>query len=148
MIDPSVLRAKLTLAILALCSRTVSAQSSAGEQLTCGDSTMPQARYARATRATLADSVSGLAIVVQDLKHHGVKVNDVQAWGPRGANGSPGDSSGRTVFADRYPGLYSVRVRMESNGPRWIYGATLRPGYFDTVAVTVGTRCSLVWRGR
>jgi hypothetical protein len=113
----------------------------------CGDSTMPRAAFARAARATRSDSLSGIAIVVEDSSHRRIQLADVQAWGPTGATGGPGNASGTTVFADRDPGLYSLRIRLEETSPRWIYAATLRPRYVDTVIVTMGTRCTLIWRG-
>src|SRR5215510_7415391 len=132
---------------LATCSRPATRPSSAAEQLTCGDSTMPRATYARAAGATRSDSLSGIAIVVEDSNHRRIKLADVQAWGPTGAIGGPGNASGTTVFTDRDPGLYSLRMRLEETSPRWIYAATLRPRYVDTVIVTVGTRCTLIRRG-
>jgi hypothetical protein len=134
--------------VLVTCSRPTTRPSSAAEQLMCGDSTMPRATYARAARAARSDSLSGIAIVVEDSSHRRIKLADVQAWGPTGATGGPGNASGTTVFADRDPGLYSLRIRLEETSPRWIYAATLRPRYVDTVIVTMGTRCTLIWRGR
>jgi hypothetical protein len=142
------LRKTLTVAFaLAACGKPAIQPSPAVEQLTCGDSSMPQAKYARAVRATRSDSLSGIAVVLEDSSHRHLKAADVQAWGPAGGSGGPGDPSGITTFADRNPGLYSLRLRLEASGPRWIYAATLRPSYVDTVIVTVGTRCTLIWRG-
>jgi hypothetical protein len=133
--------------VLTACSRPTIGPSSAAEQLTCGDSTMPRAMYARAARPTRFDSLSGIAIVVEDSSHRRVKLADVQARGPTGAIGGPGNASGTTVFVDRDPGLYSLRIRLDETSPRWIYAATLRRHYVDTVVVTIGTRCTLLWRG-
>jgi len=140
----------LTLVIaiaLAACGKPAVQPLPVVELLTCGDSTMPQARYSRALRATRSDSLSGVAVLVEDSSHRRLKAADVQAWGPTGGIGGPGDPSGITVLADRDPGLYSLSVRLEASGPRWTYAATLRPGYVDTAIVTVGTRCTLIWRG-
>ena len=52
---------------------------------------MPQAVYARAARPTRSDSLASVAIVTHDAGHHPMAVADVQAWGPRGASGQPGD---------------------------------------------------------
>jgi hypothetical protein len=133
---------------LSACHRAAVVAAPVAEQLTCGDSTMPRATYARATKATRSDSLSDVAIVVQDSTHRGLKAAEVQAWEPTGAISESGQASGTTVFTGRDPGLYSLRVRMQAAGPRWMYAATLRPAYADTVIVTVGTRCTLVWRGR
>ena len=132
---------------LAACGTPAVQPSPSVELLTCGDSSMPQAKYARAVRATRVDSLSGIAVVIEDSSHRRLKAADVQAWGPKGGSGGSGDPSGITMFADRDPGLYSLRLRLEAGGPRWIYAATLRPSHVDTVIVTVGTRCTLIWRG-
>lgn len=138
----------LTVAIIiAACGRPAFGQSRPAEQLTCGDSTMPQAVYARATHITRMDTRSDIAIVVEDSSHRRVRVAEVQAWGPTGAVFQHGDTSGTTVFTERDPGLYSVRVRLVENGPRWIYAATLRPSFADTIIVTIGARCTLIWKG-
>ena len=133
--------------VLAACGKPAVHPVPAVELLTCGDSSMPQARYARAVRPTRSDSLSGIAVVLEDSSHRRLKAVDVQAWGPTGSSGGPGDPSGVTMFVDRDPGLYSLRLRLETNGPRWIYAAQLRPSHVDTVIVTVGTRCTLIWRG-
>jgi hypothetical protein len=132
---------------LAACGKPAVQPLPAAELLTCGDSTTPQARMSRAMRPTRSDSLSGVAVILEDSSRRRLKAADVQAWGPTGGSGGPGDPSGITMFADRDPGLYSLRVRLEASGPRWIYAATLRPGYTDTAVVTVGTRCTLIWRG-
>jgi hypothetical protein len=116
--------------------------------LTCGDSATPRATYGRATQASRTDLLAGLAVVVQDSIGRRLQVADVQAWGPTGAIAEPGNPSGLTVFTDRDPGLYSLRLRLQAGGPRWIYAVTLRPNYVDTATVSVGTKCALVWSGR
>lgn len=133
---------------LAACSRPpVPPPTLAAEQLTCGDGSMPRAVYARAARPTRLDTLSGVAIIMEDSAHGRVRVADVQLWDHQGMIGGPGDSSGMNVITDREPGLHSLRVRLEAAGPRWMYIATLRPGHVDTVTITVGTSCTLVWRG-
>ena len=136
--------------VLAGCAHFQSGRSPAAvvEQLTCGDSATPRATYARATQASRADSLAGLAVVVQDSTGRRLHAAEVQAWGPTGAIAEPGNPSGLTVFTDRDPGLYSLRLRLQAGGPRWIYAVTLRPNYIDTATVTVGTKCTLVWSGR
>ncbi|CAN5918681.1 hypothetical protein BH11GEM2_BH11GEM2_34600 [soil metagenome] len=117
------------------------------EALTCGDSTAAYARYGRAGKPSLADTASAVVVtVVKGAPPHGVRVNDIQLWGPRSAHGGPGDSSGTTIFPDRDPGLHSLQIRVTSDR-RWIYAATLRPGYVDTVIVDLDRRCTTVWRG-
>ena len=72
---------------------------------------------------------------MKDSARHQVLVDDVQLWGPRGAAGGPGSSTGTNTFSQREPGLYSVRIRLRPVGPRWIYAATVRAGFLDTVLV-------------
>ncbi len=115
--------------------------------LTCGDSSAAYAQYAKAGAPSLADTASALAVtIVTGAPPHGVRVNDIQLWGPRSAGGMPGDSSGTTIFRDRDPGLHSLKIRVTSD-QRWIYAATLRAGYVDTVIVNLDRRCTTVWRG-
>jgi hypothetical protein len=128
--------------------RSVPPPPTVAEQLTCGDSATPRATYARAKQASRADSLAGLAVVVEDSSGRRLQSADVQAWGPTGAVGEPGNPSGLTVFTDRDPGLYSLRLRLQADGPRWIYAVTLRPNYVDTATVIVGTKCTLIWSGR
>jgi len=108
----------------------------------------PRAIQARATQVSRADSLAGLAVVVLDSQGQRLHAADVQAWGPAGGIGGPGNPEGLTVFTDRDPGLYSLRVRLHADGPRWIYAVTLRPNYVDTATVVVGTPCTLIWSGR
>ena len=105
---------------------------------------MPLAVYARAQTRTEPDSFAGIAVTVKDTTGHQVQVEDVQAWGPRGAAGGPGSPTGTTTFAKRDPGLYSVRIRSRQTDRQWIYAATLRAGFLDTVVVTVGVPCTIV----
>src|SRR6266550_2071396 len=84
--------------IVDACRRPIPSPTPTTEQLMCGDSTMPAAVYRRATQPTLADSLSAIAITVEDSNHHRVTAADVQAWGPYGAIGGPGSPSGTTVF--------------------------------------------------
>ena len=108
---------------------------------------MPRAAYDRAASRTLKDSLAGIAITVLDSAHTPLQAADIQVWGPKGAAGGPGNASGTTAFPNRDPGLYSLRIRMSNDGPRWIYAATLRPGFFDTVEVNVNARCTSIWHG-
>lgn len=140
----------VAIAVMGGCTRRAgiaSIATSRAEQLTCGDSTMPLAVYARAQARTEPDSFAGIAVTVRDSARHQVQVEDVQVWGPRGATGGPGSPTGTTIFSQRDPGLYSVRIRSRPGGPRWIYAATLRAGFLDTVMVTVGVPCTVIWRG-
>ena len=123
------------------------AAAPAGEALTCGDSTAALARYARANMPSLADTASALVVtVVKGAPPRGVRVDDIQLWGPRSAGGGPGDASGTTVLRDRDPGLHSLRIRVTGE-QRWIYAATLRAGYIDTVVVDLDRRCTTLWQG-
>ena len=115
--------------------------------LTCGDSAAALARYARASTRSLADSASALSVtVVKGAPPRGVRVDDIQLWGPRSAGGGPGDASGTTVLRNRDPGLHSLRIRVIGE-QGWIYAATLRAGYIDTVVVDLDRRCTTLWRG-
>jgi len=135
-------------AALAACTTHREPPAPVVEELTCGDSSMPQAVYARAVRATRIDSLANVAIVTHDAAHQPVAVADIQAWGPRGASGQPGNPTGLTLITDRAPGLYSLRIRLQATSAPWIYALTLRPNYLDTVTIVVGTRCTVIWHGR
>jgi hypothetical protein len=137
--------AALSIALIA-CAHAASAQST-GDQLTCGDSTMPRATYRRAARPIRADSLSDVVVVVEDSTHRRIIPADVQVWGMGSGTNQPADSTGVTVIRDRDPGLYSVQVRFKAQSPKWIYAATLRSRYADTVLVTIGQRCTLIYHG-
>jgi hypothetical protein len=109
---------------------------------------MPRATYTRATRLARTDSLAGLAVVVKDAGGRPLQAAEVQAWGPTGASMHAGSPSGLTLFAGRDPGLYSLRLRLQAGGPRWIYAVTLRPNYVDTALVIAGTKCTLIWAGQ
>ena len=145
-----VLMGLIVMAVVGGCTRRASVAGIStlrAEQLLCGDSTMPLAVYAPALTRTEPDSFAAIAIIVKDSARHQVLVDDVQLWGPGGAAGGPGSSTGTNTFSQREPGLSSVRIRSRPGVPRWIYAATLRAGFLDTVLVTIGVPCTLIWRG-
>jgi hypothetical protein len=92
------------LALMGACTRRASVTPSRAEQLTCGDSMMPLAVYARAPARTEPDSFAGIAVTVTDSARHHVQVEDVQVWGPRGAVGEPGSPTGRIPCRSAIPG--------------------------------------------
>ena len=123
------------------------ADLAAVEQLTCVDSTNAYAYYARASAASLPDTSAGLAVRVQRGNPPlPVEAADVQVWGPRSGAGSPGSPSGTTTFGGRDPGLHRLQLRVTPD-ERWIYLATLRGGFADTVIVQLDAKCTLIWRG-
>lgn len=146
----------VTLAVLACtllssgCNRATPASAlggNAAEELTCRDSSMAYAKYARARSPAYIDRTAGLALVVlSGVPPRGVPVDNIFLSGDISGVGGPGDPSGTTVYLDREPGLYALKLT-QPGGNRMSYAATLRAGYLDTVIVTLDRRCTLVWRG-
>jgi hypothetical protein len=145
-----VLMGLIVIAVVGGCTRRASVariSTFRAEQLMCGDSSMPLAVYHRALTRTEPDSLAAIAVTVTDSARRQVLVEDVQLWGSSGAVGGPGSSTGTITFSQREPGWHSLRIRSRPGGPRWIYAASLRAGFLDTVLVTVGVPCTLIWRG-